>query len=209
MNVLKNKRLRSVFFIFCLSALANSEPLTSDNFVATGAQNSVVLVAVNWGRQWSCGSYENAQLMKLGFINLATKGAITLESPSKLRVKSEFVDYGYIVEPGEYAFSEYSIKVAKSATDVSYLSANQDRLLPDNSPKGGTFSVKPGEVAYVGHFALDCYEEPIPWRYYPEGVDGFAAYTDSVKKKFAYLKASDISFTILNTTLFGTPYKLP
>ena len=202
--------LKLIIITLCatISTQLYAEELSADNYEKSITSKGVVLVAANWGRQWKCGDFENAQLVKLEFTNLENEANLQLETPSKLNVNPEFINYGYIVEPGTYALSAFSVKVAKSTSDVGYFSADKNKLIPDNTPKGGTFSVKAGEVAYIGHFFLDCYKEPIPWRYYPEGKEAFNAYVNSVKKQFTYLSDADISFSILDTTLFGNPYKL-
>ena len=207
MNSFKLKLIiATIFTVISMQLLA--EELSADNYAKSNASKGVVLVAANWGRQWKCGEYENAQLVKLEFTNLENEATLKLETPSKLNVNPEFINYGYLVEPGTYAISSFSVKVAKSTSDVGYFSADKNKLIPDNTPKGGTFNVGAGEVAYIGHFFLDCYKEPIPWRYYPEGKEAFNAYVNSIKKQFAYLKEANILFNILDTTLFGNPYKL-
>ena len=182
--------------------------LNADTYANLKSTKGVVVVAVNWGRQWQCGDYENAQLVKLEFLNSENNEALMLKTPSKLLVNPEFINYGYVVEPGTYAISAFSVKVAKSTADVGYIKADKNKLVPNGAPKGGTFDIKAGEVAYIGHFFIDCYKEPIPWRYYPEGKEAFNAYVDSIKKQYTFLQDADISFNILNTSIFGNPYEL-
>ena len=185
-----------------------AENLNADNYSKSKSTKSVVIVAANWGRQWQCGAYENAQLINIEFLNLKNKNTLKLETPSRLNVKPEFLNYGYIVEPGTYAISAFSVKVAKSSSEVGYFSADKNKLIPNNNPKGGTFTVKAGEVAYIGHYFIDCYKEPIPWRFYPEGKEAFNSYVNTVKSHYEFLEDVNISFNILNTTVFGNPYEL-
>ncbi len=201
----------SLFSINSISALAVE--LSDEAYSEQGKTKGTILLAANWGRQWKCGEYENAQLVKLGFTNLSndkdkSSEQLILETPSKLLVKPEFLNYGFLVEPGTYAITEFSVKVAKSVSDVGYISADANKLLVNNEPKGGTFNIEAGEVVYIGHFFLDCYKEPIPWRYYPEGKEAFNSYVKSIKNEYPYLEKADIRFRILNTTIFGNPYEL-
>ncbi len=202
------KRIIQLTFICIFSAPIQATELSADAFANHKATKSIVLVAANWGRQWQCGAYENAQLVNLEFLNLQNDEKLTLDTPSKLSVKPEFINYGYIVDPGTYAISAFSVKVAKSVTDVGYIKADKNKLITDGVPNGGTFTVKAGEVSYIGHFFIDCYKEPIPWRFYPEGKEAFNSYVNSIKKQYVYLQDADISFNILNTTVFGAPYEL-
>jgi len=199
---------------FLLGMLSNSlwaATLDTDNYEEEGKAKGVVLLAVNWGRQWKCGAYENAQLEKLEFQILSNNSetSITLDSPSRLCVKSNFLIYGCLVAPGKYALTEFSVKVAKSTTDVGYFKADKSKLVVDGKPKGGTFDVAAGEVIYIGHFFIDCYKEPIPWRFYPEGREAFNGYVKSIKRELDFLNNANIEFRLFDTTSFGNPYELP
>ena len=202
------KRIIQLTFICIFSTPIQATELSADAFANQKTTKGVVLIAANWGRQWQCGAYENAQLVNLEFLNLQNDVKLTLDTPSKLSVKPEFINYGYIVEPGTYAISSFSVKVAKSVTDVGYIKADKNKLITDGVPNGGTFTVKAGEVSYIGHFFIDCYKEPIPWRFYPEGKEAFNSYVNSIKKQYVYLQDADILFNILNTTVFGSSYEL-
>ncbi len=187
---------------------AFAEQLSESNFKSSSEAKGTVLVAVNWGRQWNCGAYENAQLEKLKFTSLGNNSEqLFLESPSRVFVDSKFLNYGFLLEPGEYALSEFSVKVAKSVSDVGYFSAGAEQLVVGGKPEAGSFIVKPGEIVYVGHFFLDCYKDPIPWRYYPEGKEGFEGYKRSVKKEFGYLPIENVKFRLFKTSQFGSPYE--
>lgn len=47
-----------------------SDVVTEDSYLNNKATNGVVLMDVNWGRRWSCGGYEYAQLISLAFDKL-------------------------------------------------------------------------------------------------------------------------------------------
>jgi len=203
--------LNRIIFITCIciyNSSVQATELTADTYANQKTTKGVVLVAANWGRQWQCGEYENAQLVNLEFTNIKNNEKLALDTPTKLSANPEFINYGYIVKPGTYAISAFSVKVAKSVTDVGYIKADKDKLIADGVPNGGTFTVKAGEVSYIGHFFIDCYKEPIPWRYYPEGKEAFNSYVSSIKKQYEYLQDTDITFNILDTSAFGTPYVL-
>lgn len=74
---------------------------------------------------------------------------------------------------------------------------------------GGTFDVGAGEAVYLGHFYLDCSQQPILWRYYPEGRDEFNGYLASLKKIYPALDVEKVVFRLFQTKEFGQDYKLP
>jgi len=65
------------------------------------------------------------------------------------------------------------------------------------------------EVVYLGHFYLDCYQQPILWRFYPEGREGFNEYLASLKKIYPALNVEKVAFRLFQTKEFGQEYKLP
>jgi hypothetical protein len=207
--------LIAIILCYMLSNPSWATALDSDNYKEEGKAKGTILLAVNWGRKWKCGAYENAQLEKLDFHLIpdnnsqSDETSITLDSPSRLFVKPTFLNYGFLVKPGKYALTEFSVKVAKSTTDVGYFKAGKDKLVIDGDPKGGTFNVKAGEVIYIGHFFIDCYKEPIPWRFYPEGKEAFNGYVKSIKNELDFLNDANIKFRLFDTTNFGNPYELP
>jgi hypothetical protein len=73
---------------------------------------------------------------------------------------------------------------------------------------GGTFTVNPGEIVYVGHFGLDCGAEPFLWRNYIDGRGDFERYVDGFREKFPYVKHVPVQFRLFSTQLFGNPYTL-
>ncbi len=200
---------------FYFPSIVDAEQLTAKKFKEYKDSKGVILLAVNWGRKWGCGKYENAQLINLSFDLLSDSEAkkdsdtkIILKTPSKLMVNDEYKDYGFIVEPGEYAITGSKIKVAKSVSDIGYFEAGPEKFLKDGKPQGGTMVVNAGEVIYAGHFFLDCYEDPIPWRYYPEGQEAFESYKRGIRKKYPFLKEKEIEFRLFKTSVFGVDYVL-
>jgi hypothetical protein len=120
-----------------------------------------------------------------------------------------FENYAFHVEPGEYGLSRLEIKVAKSRSDVGFFKVPRSKFINDGKSLGGTFTVSAGEAVYLGHFYLDCHQQPILWRYYPEGRDGFNGYLSSVKKIYPALDVQKVVFRLFQTKEFGQDYKLP
>ena len=145
-----------------------------------------------------CGGYENAQLENIRFANVSGAqtgdkyAEIVLKSPSRLLAKPRFDKYGFIVQPGDYALAEFSVKVARSRSDVGHLKAGEEDLLKDGVYQAGMLTVAAGEVVYVGHFGLDCFQGAMPWRYYVGGEADFVDYVSETRKKFRFLKDAAI-----------------
>ncbi|MCL4744479.1 MAG: hypothetical protein KJZ83_03590 [Burkholderiaceae bacterium] len=133
---------------------------------------------------------------------------LVLEHASVLPAAARFVNYAYIVEPGEYLLSAYSVKVARSASDVGYLNAARSDLIVDGRSRAGSFSVSAGEVVYIGHFFLDCAQDPIPWRYYTSDRGDFARYLAGAKKAFESLDVGKVEFRLFDTTTMGNAFVL-
>jgi hypothetical protein len=190
-------------------------PLTSEAYAESGKTKGVVLFAVRWDRKWKCASFENAQLRLIAFDKLPSSRPVEDESADLLvadapliMTKPRFDDYAFLVEPGEYALSGLHIKAAASVSDVRLAKVGRERLLKDGHPEGGTFTVGPGEIVYIGHFYLDCYGEPTLWRYYLEDRDSFNAYLAEAKKKYPDLDLSKAHFRLFKTKFFGRDYEL-
>ena len=79
----------------------------------------------------------------------------------------------------------------------------------EGKPIGGTFTVKAGELVYIGHFGLDCYKEPTIWRYYPGGREGFAHYKQLIKAQYPFLDVEKMQFRLFKTAHLGRDYVLP
>jgi len=204
------------FSLLLLPAVAAAEKLRERSYEQRAAEMGVVLLDVNWGRRWNCPGYENAQLVSLGFEKTSRASGdnskdteIRLQSPSRLSVDFAFLNYGFLVEPGAYAFTEWSVKTAKTMSDVGYRKAGRNELVEDGLYLGGTFAVGAGEVIYIGNFFLDCYYSPIPWRFYTEGASDFEAHVRQYKAKYEFLQDVTVEFRLLETDNYGTSYTLP
>lgn len=204
------------FSLFLLHAVAAAEKLRESSYEQLAADMGVVLLDVNWGRRWNCAGYENAQLVSLVFENISHESGdsdkfteIRLQSPSRLLVKPVFLNYGFLVQPGTYAFTRWSVKTAKTSTDLGYRTASRNELVEDKLYHGGTFTVGAGEVIYIGNFYLDCYYSPIPWRFYTAGASDFAAHVRQYKTKYEFLQDATVEFRLFETDNYGTSYVLP
>lgn len=189
--------------------------LTRDSYLNSKLQNGVVLLDVNWNRWWGCGTHENAQLVSFAFdklplksINNETEPTLVLQGPSRLTAEPGFLHYAYALEPGTYALSFFSIKVADSMSKIGFFTVPREKLFSEEEPLGGTFTVKPGEVVFIGNFYLDCAYGPILWRYHPVGEVGFKAQMDAFARQFPYLELDDARFRLFETKDFGNDYEL-
>lgn len=218
------KLLLLITFSFSLSACAfvtqpikykETDSITKETYQQNKDTNGTVLLDVNWGRKWGCGSFENAQLISLAFDKLPMKTlnneiepSLAMHSPSRLMVDSVFSHYAYTLEPGEYAISAVSIKVAEAGSKVGFFTAQRDKLYVNGKPIGGTFTVNPNEPVYIGSFYLDCTYQPVLWRYYADGKEAFEAQVKAYKKSFPFLELSNAKFRLFKTKEFGNDYKL-
>jgi hypothetical protein len=191
-------------------------PFSSSTYAESGSAKGVVLVSVNWGRKWKCGRFENAQLKNLSFDKadslkegIDAKPDLVLKDNSILPASSRFVNYAYIVEPGEYMLSAFSIKAGQSVSNVGYFNAVRSDLIKDGRSKAGTFTVSAGEVVYVGHFFLDCAQDPVPWRFYPSDRGDFTQFLSDIKKEFEAIDVEKVKFRLFDTTTMGNPFALP
>jgi len=193
---------------------ADLPEVNKSNFENHGKEKAVVIMHINWERAWGCAKNDNAQLTDLKFKKIGngeTPGdtpTLMFETPSKLAPKEGFQPYVLLIDPGKYALSGFSVKVAKTKTDIGYLKADENHLIESDNAIGGSFSVSEGEIVYLGHIALDCAQEPIPWRYYIEGKNQFAGYTEGLKSEYPYFSGRKLLFRIIDTTKFGQPYSL-
>jgi hypothetical protein len=202
----------------CATVTRGSIPLevTAEDYSHSRAEKGVVLLAVNWGRQWGCSVYENAELMDLGFdrLPLATtadgiRPAVFLDGPPRVTKTPVYVTYALFVPEGEYALSRFKIKAAKSVSDVGYFIGERQQLVPEGEVKSGTFLVKAGETVYIGHFYLDCYADPIPWRYYLEDRAAFNEFLQSVKAAYSFLDLNNAQYRLFSTQSLGKEFQLP
>ena len=176
------------------------------------ADLGVVMIQVNWGRKWKCGRFENAQLEGLTFtkspIDGPEPGSLELATPSKLAVDNRFLPYALVVQPGEYALTAFDVKIARSMTDVMHIKGSKGNLIKDGTPVGGSFTVNPGEIIYVGHFGLDCGAEPFLWRYYIDGREDFEKYVRGFRQKYPFVKNVPVQFRLFSTQPFGKAFSL-
>jgi hypothetical protein len=172
----------------------------------------VIIIQANWGRTWKCGQFENAQLQALTFTKspFDTSESVTLdlETPSKLFVDNKFLPYAFVIQPGEYVLTAFDVKVARSVSDVAHIKGSKDNLIKDGKPVGGTFTVNPGEIVYVGHFGLDCGAEPFLWRNYIQSREDFERYVAGFREKYPFAKQVPLQYRLFSTQFFGNPFAL-
>ena len=192
-----------------------SDIVTEDSYLGNKTTNGIVLMDVNWGRWWGCGSHENAQLISLAFdklpmspINNEAEPTLVMHSPSRLMVDPVFINYAYSLEPGEYAISAFSIKVVDSRSKVGFLTSLREELYSGDRPVGGTFTVKPGEAVFIGNFYLDCAYGPTLWRYHSDGKEAFDAQVKEYVKRYPFLELGNVKFRLFKTSKFGNDYEL-
>ena len=192
-----------------LVVAAEPVSLSADTYKA---DLGILVIQVNWGRVWKCGQFENAQLQALTFtkspIDTPEPVSLDLEIPSKLFVDNKFLPYAFVIKPGEYVLTAFDVKVARSVTDVAHIQGSKDSLIKDGKPVGGTFTVNPGEIVYVGHFGLDCGAEPFLWRNYIESREDFERYIGGFREKFPFVKQVPAQYRLFSTKLFGNPFAL-
>ncbi len=191
-------------------------PLSKSVFHDQGPSKGIVIFAVNWGRYWGCGHYDNAQLQRLAFRRLNSAEDATpgkdweLPAPwSLLTTPGKFESYAYLVDPGEYALSAAKVKVAVSVSDIKVAEVGPSQLIVDGKPVGGSFTVSPGEAVYIGHFGVDCNGEPTLWRFYVNGKKNFEDYVTEFRKRYSFMESVPVVFRLFQTDKLGTPYELP
>ena len=177
------------------------------------ADLGIIIIQANWGRRWRCGRFENAQLQALTFTKSPIDGAapvsIELETPSRLFVDNKFLPYALVVQPGEYLLTAFDVKIARSRTDVAHIKGSKDNLIKDGKPIGGSFTVSPGEIVYVGHFGVDCGAEPFLWRYYIDQRAEFERFVAGFREKFPFVKDVPVQYRLFSTQLLGNSFSLP
>lgn len=176
------------------------------------ADLGVLIIQLNWGRVWKCGQFENAQLQALTFtkspIDTPEPVSLDLETPSKLLADKKFLPYAFVIQPGEYALTDFDVKVARSVTDVAHIKGSKDNLIKDGKPVGGTFTVNPGEIVYVGRFGLDCGAEPFLWRTYIGNREEFEKYIGGFRERFPFVKQVPVQYRLFSTQQLGYPFAL-
>ena len=135
--------------------------------------------------------------------------ALVLHSPSSAFADPVFINYGFSLEPGEYAISGLSIKVADSVSNIYFPTALRENLYKDGEPIGGTFTVNAGETVFIGNFYLDCTYEPTLWRYYSKDKKAFEVHVEQFKTNFPFLNNNEVEFRLFKTKEFGHDFQLP
>ncbi len=199
-----------------ISSTPIASEATPESYAAFSSTKGTVILAVNWGRKWGCGAYENAEILSLGFDRFPLSNVtnnytpeIFIDGPPRLLKDPVFINYALLLEPGQYALTSFDIKAARSVNDVGTFKANRTHLVVNNEIKSGSFNVKANEVVYIGHFFLDCHKEPIIWRYYPEDRDAFNSYLSDVSKKYPFIDTEKAIFRLFKTTNMGIDFELP
>ena len=221
MNAWQFKLKILIFFSMVLGMVSCASDYKSTDTLSKGAYESelskkgVVLVAVNWSRKWRCGNFENAELRNIGFDLLSAKfmsdedqPSLVVNGPPRLMTKPTFVNYAFLLEPGEYAISYLRIKVAEANLKVGYFTGKRSKFIEGGQAKGGSFHVKAGEVVYIGNFWIDCAYGPTLWRYYSEGKEGFKKHLQEFSDEFPYLDLQNAQYRLFKTTEFGYDYSL-
>lgn len=175
----------------------------------------IVLLDARWSRQWKCGKYENAQLISFSFdrmpLNQRSNDAnadLVIGTTSQLAANPKFVSIALLLPPGEYALSNFKIKVASSVSNVGYWVAERSDLQRGGKPYAGSFKVAANEMVYIGNFALDCFQNPSLWRYYSEGQEGFQKQLSDYKEKYPFLDLSSVKYRLFDTSVIGRSYEL-
>lgn len=85
-------------------------------------------------RHWKCGSFENAELISIGFDYLALANPVSdapatifIDGPPKLMKRPLFENYVQLLDPGEYALSSPDVKVARSSSNVGRIALQPHR----------------------------------------------------------------------------------
>jgi hypothetical protein len=199
---------------FGIAAGEHGNELTEDSYADAGSQLGVIIFEINWGRKWNCGPFENAQLQRLTFTNRSDHSnlfdgtELSLETPSKLFVDDEYTPMAIMVEPGTYALTGFDVKTARSMSDIGHFLGTEKELLPDGLPRGGTYSIAPGEIIYIGHFGLDCGDDVIPWRYYLTERQGFESFVAGFREVYPFTASTDVEFRLFETEAIGSSYSL-
>ena len=192
-----------------------SSEVTPESYAKNQSSMGTVLLDARWARQWKCGKYDNAQLVSFAFDQMPftvrpddAKQDLVIGTTSLLAVEQKFVSYALLVPPGEYALSNFKIKVASSVRDVGYWAAKRSDLIRNGKPYAGSFKVAAGETVYIGNFALDCFENPSLWRYYSEDQEGFQKQLGDYKAKYPFLDLSSVKYRLFETGVIGRAHEL-
>ena len=227
MNIESLTRLSAIFVlpavltacasISIVNSAQESTEATAESYAEHRSARGVVLLGVNWGRTWACGSYQNGELRAFGFDLLPTTkksneeiADIVLHTGPNILRRQEYIGYALLVEPGEYALAGFAIKVtpAKIVSDaVQYWVANRSDLLKYGKYRGGHFTVAANETVYLGHFDIKCTTGgPKLWRVRAKEGEDFDSYLVDIKKKYPFLDLKQTEYRLFQTTEFGHQY---
>lgn len=207
----------SLLLVTCASILVqhdydSSLAISKNEYLEHSSKKGVVLLAINWNRYWNCGGFENAELRSFGFDFMPKRYVDDEHTPDFVvngtAGKPGFMNYAFLLEPGEYAISYTSMKIAKSVSDVSIYTVARSHLFESGNPKGGSFEISAGEVVYIGHFGLDCTFRPMMWRYYAENKDSFLEFVASYKPHYPFLQLDEVQYRLFKTKEFGYDFHL-
>jgi hypothetical protein len=194
----------------------SSQIISKKTYKENSSDSGVVLLDVNWGRKWSCGDFENAQLVSINFVKFNTESLsygnvpeLSVNTPSRVFVNNEFSNFAFQLPEGEYALHSFRIKVARSVKEVGYVGYGSNDLIKEQKALGGTFTVQKGEVVFIGNFFLDCAYGPTLWRYHSDGIDSFKEQVNEYKKSFPFINFESVVFRLFKTSEFGVDYELP
>lgn len=221
---MRRRHLLIACLALLLGACAGTQPIkfpqtpmvTSDVYVQQRATEGVVLLDINWGRRWNCGGFQNAQLIGLAFdrlpmpsLDVTAAPSLVILNPGRLTADPVFRNYAFALQPGVYALSAASIKLARSVSEVYFSNAQRTELYKDGQPIGGTFSVRSGEAVFIGNFYLDCTYTPTLWRYYPKTKAHFEQQLAEYKARFPFLDLGNAQYRLFKTEYFGRDHLAP
>jgi hypothetical protein len=207
--------LAAVLISSCASVVVShrfdaTPSVTKSQYDKSSGEMGTVVLAMNSNRYWGCGGYENAELQSMGFDLLPARHTNNDQAPEFVINGSsggpDFMVYSSMLAPGTYALSYIKIKVARSMSEVAYLTAERSSLIQNHLPVAGTFNVQAGEVVYIGHFGLDCVNQPMLWRFYKEDKQSFKEFQDALNVYIPYL--DDATFRLFETSHFGYDFSL-
>mgnify|MGYP001821101007 CR=1 FL=1 len=163
---------------------------------ASGGKHGVVLLSVNWGRQWGCAGLDNAQLQALTFTRRPDGPTLDFTMKSKLFAKDGHGNVAVLIEPGTWDLTGFDVKVAESMRKVGHITKSDET-------SGGSFEVAAGEFVYIGHFSLDCSQEASPWRYYIVPGSEFEGYVDGFRQFYPFIGDVEVRYGLFETDEYG------
>lgn len=184
--------------------------VTEESYTKDRKNKAVILFDANWGRQWGCATNDHARLFRFAFDRLPLKSQpndapsdITISNTNTVFVDKQFLSYAMLVEPGEYALTLYTMKVVKNKSSGSnFWGMYRNDFKKIKEGHGGTFTAKAGETVYIGNFFVDCYKEPMIWRYYTEEKN-LKSHLGEYKDKYPFLDVSNVTYRLFDTKIFG------